>query len=191
MRAYTPGGRFDAEFETNDILSGINADLQRPVGTSAKWWVFDPVNTAYDDVYDVGAITGGRRWRGPFDLPIIRSVISQGRVDQNQRGYYNMDTLHLTVNAYDLEAIVPGVLNNPDLQNRGRVVWKRQVYRPVAVQERGIIAERYTLITIDLVEVMSEEMVNDPQFQAYATDIYDDPYIGYGGGDFGENIYGG
>ena len=168
MRAFTPGGRFDDNFEVDEIIKGMNADLQVPVGTAAKWWVFDPENSVVDDIYDVGDIEGGRMWIGPHDLPVIRAVISQGRVMQNQRGYYNMDTLHLTVNAEDLLRIDPNVLGNPDIQNRGRIVWKNQVYRPVAVQQRGIVSERYTLVVVDLIQVMPEEMVNDPQFQEYA-----------------------
>lgn len=190
MKAYTPGGRFDMEFETKDIISGINADLQRPVGTNALWYVYDPVNTVLDSVYDVGDIDGGRRWTGPFSIPVIRAVITQGKVNQNQRGYYNMDMLHLTLNAEDIEKIHPGVIENPDLQNRGRIIWKNQVYRPVGVQERGIIAERYTLIVVDMIQVMPEEMYNDPQFQQYAG-TYASPYQGYGIMDYGENVYGG
>lgn len=191
MRAYTPGGRFDAEFETNDIIKGINADLQRPVGTYAQWWVYDPTNTVIDDVYDVGAITGGRRWTGPHQIPVIRSVITQGAVMQNERGFYGNDTLHLTLNADDIERIHPGVVTNPDLQDRGRIVWKGQVYRPVSVQQRGIVAERYALLVVQLIQVMPEEMVNDPQFQQYAGNNFDAPYIGYGYGTYGLETYGG
>lgn len=168
MKAFTPGGRFDADFETNEILSGINADLQKPVGTKAMWWVYDPVNTVVDDVYDVGDISGGRRWEGPYEIPVIRAIIKQGMVFQNQQGYYNMDTLHLTLHAEDIDRIHTGVVRNPDLQNRGRVVWLNEVFRPTGVQQRGIVADRFTLVTVELVQVMPEEMVNDPQFQAYA-----------------------
>ena len=191
MKAYTPGGRFDMEFETNDILAGINADLQRPVGTNADWWIFDPVNSVTDAVYDVGDIDGGRRWTGPFEIPVIRSVITQGKVYQNERGYYNMDTLHLTLHAEDIEKIHAGVIENPALQNRGRIVWRNQVYRPIGVQERGIIGNRFTLIVVDLIQVMPEEMVNDPQFQQYAGDTFNDAYQGYGGMPYGEDVYGG
>ena len=30
MRAHKPGGRFDADFETDSILIGFNEDYQRP-----------------------------------------------------------------------------------------------------------------------------------------------------------------
>lgn len=190
MRAYTPGGRFDTDFETNYILEGMNSDLQRPVGTTAQWYVYDPANTVIDDVYDVGDIQGGRMWRGPYEIPVIRAVITQGRVDQNQRGYYSPDTLHLTLHAEDIEKVQPGVVANPDLQNRGRIVWKNQVYRPIKVQERGILSERYTLLLVDLVQVMPEEMVNDPQFQQYAGE-FASPYTGYGVSPYGRIPYGG
>ena len=169
MKAYTPGGRFDADFETNEILAGIATDLQRPVGTTADWWVYDPTQTIVDPVYDVGYEGNGRRWLGPFNVPVIRAVIKQGQVQQSIQGYYNSDTLHLTLDAEELERIHPGIINNPDLQNRGRLVWKNQVYRPFGVQQRGIVAERYTLIVVDCMQVMPEEMVNDPQFQTYAS----------------------
>lgn len=169
MRAYTPGGRFDAEFETADILAGINADLQRPVGTYALWWVFDPDASTVDPVYDVGDIDGGREWEGPYRIPVVRAVITQGKVYENQRGYYNVDNLHLTLHADDIEAVHPGVVTNPDLQNRGRVVWKNQIYRPYAVQQRGVIAERFTLLSVDCIQIMPEEMINEPQFQNYAS----------------------
>ena len=172
MRAYTPGGRFDADFETNDILVGIDSDLKEPVGTNALWYVWDPQTTIVDPIYDVGQdITGslgGRKWTGPYSLPVVRAVIKQGQAKASTVGYYNADELHLTLNIEDVEKIAPGVIANPDRQNRGRIVWKNQVYRPYGVQERGIVAERFTLLGVECIQVMPEEMVNDPQFQSYA-----------------------
>jgi hypothetical protein len=172
MRAHAPGGRFDADFETNKVLEGVDSDLKRPVGTSCKWFVWDPENTDIDPIYDVGqdltSSTGGRSWRGPFDLPVVRAVIKQGGIKNSQRGYYGADSLHLTLNAEDVEKVVPGVIGNPDLQARGRILWKNQVYRPYYIQQAGIIAERYTLLIVECMQVMADEMVNDPQFLALA-----------------------
>jgi hypothetical protein len=172
MRAHTPGGRFDADFETDDLLLGVDTDLKHPVGTKAKWYVWDPAQLVVDPIYDVGqdisGATGGRGWKGPYDLPVVRAVIQQGQVKTSAAGYYNSDTLHLTLNIEDVEKIAPGVIANPDYQNRGRIVWKNQVYRPYGVQERGIVAERFTLLVVECIQVMPEEMVNDPQFAQYA-----------------------
>jgi len=173
MRSYQPGGRFDANYETDAILDGIEADLTIPVGSSVEWWVYDPTTTQLDDIYDVGSVSGGRRWRGPFHLPVIRAVINQGNVPQDVKGFYNSDTIHFTIDATDVESIVPGVLGNPDLQNRGRMIWLGEVFRPYGVQQAGIIADRFTLLLVDCVQVMPEEMVNDPQFAAYASGVPD------------------
>ena len=158
MRAHTPGGRFDSDFETDDILLGVDTDLKHPVGTKCDWYVWDPAHLVVDPIYDVGqdvsAELGGRMWKGPYNLPVVRAVWKQGQVKTSSVGYYNSDTLHLTLNAEDVEAISPGVIGNPDLQNRGRIVWKGQVYRPFGVQQRGIVSERYTLIVVECIQVM-------------------------------------
>jgi hypothetical protein len=168
MRAHTPGGRFDADFETDAILDGMDWDLRNPVGTTAEWYVFDPQNSEKDPIYDTSSSTGQRVWLGPYKIPVVRAIIKQGQVSQSERGLYNTDTLHLTLNARDVEEVHPGVIQNPDLQNRGRIVWRNQVYRPFGVQERGIIAERFTLIVVDCIQIASEEMINDPQFLQFA-----------------------
>ena len=118
-RASTPGGRFTSDFEQKSIFEGIDADLKNPVGTSALWYIYDEVNTAVDPIYDVGdnvanLATHGRIWHGPYTIPIIRAVISQGSSKISQAGFYNADTLHLTLNSKDIEAIAPGVMLNPD-----------------------------------------------------------------------------
>jgi hypothetical protein len=120
----------------------------------------------------------GKSWRGPYKLPIVRAIWGQGSIPQSERGFYSADTLHLTVNGRDILNIDPNVLNNPDLETRGRIVWKGQVYRPHGVQQRGIIAERYTLVSIECQQVMPDEIINDHQFLDYATavpDIWEQP----------------
>jgi len=196
MRGYHQGGRFDPDFESDSIDAGINHDLQRFSGTAAEWWVYDPDNTGIDPVYDVGSYDGvGRRWRGPYNLPVVRAVIQQGAVPLTDRGFYNGDLLHLTLNAEDIEKVAPGVVGNPDLQGRGRIVWLNEVFRPVKVQQAAIVANRFSLVVVDCIQVMNDELVNDPQFSRYAGP-YDDPrsYVkttlppnyGYGSGGYGD-----
>lgn len=172
MRAYTPGGRFDSDFETDDILVGIDTDLKNPVGTSALWYIYDSVNTVVDPIYDVGqdvtAALGGRRWSEPHTIPVVRAVINQGQARTSAVGYYNSDTLHLTFNIEDVQKYAPNIIIRPDINNRDRIVWRGQVYRPFSIQERGIISDRFTILSVDCIQVMPEEMVNDPQFQTYA-----------------------
>lgn len=169
MRGFYQGGRFSPDYESNSISSGINEDLQRFSGTYAEWWIYDPTTTEIDPLYDVGSSDGGgRRWIGPHNLPIIRAVINQGSVPTSERGFYNGDTLHLTINLDDIERVYPGVVGNPDLQNRGRIVWLGEVFRPVRVQQSAVVANRFHLAVVECTQILNDELINDPQFQQYA-----------------------
>ena len=173
MRGYSQTGRFTSDFERGKIADGINTELRNPVGTHAQWWVFDAANTKVDPIYDVGDSyltgSGGRAWTGPFVIPVVRSIIKQGDTKISQQGFYNADYLHLTLNALDIEKVAPGTMANPDSRDRDRIVWKGEVFRPYKSQQEGIISEDFILLTVDLVQVMPEEMVNDPQFSAYTS----------------------
>ena len=172
MRAWTPGGRFTSDFEHNQISEGIDSDLKAPVGTVAEWWTFDLEASNIDPIYDTGNNysdgAGGKIWKGPFTVPVVRAVITQGSTKTSQVGFYNSDTLHLTLNAHDITALDPMVMLHPDNQDRNRIVWQGQVYRPFSTQQRGIISEKYSLLVLDCIQVMPEEMVNDPQFLGYS-----------------------
>lgn len=169
MKAYTPGGRFDTDFEIGDIHKGISSDLQKPVGTYALWYVWDANATTIDPIYDVGSYDGGgRRWREPVKIPVIRAIVAQGSSMVIGRGFYNADRLHLTIDHDMLYDLIPDLMDDPDPLNRDRIVWKSEVFRPYNVQQQAIVGERYTLLTFDCQQIMAEEMVNDPQFQQYA-----------------------
>ena len=171
-RACSPGGRFTTDFETRAIADAIGMDLQKPVGTTAQWWKFDVDNTEVDPIYDTGtnypSYTGGKMYTGPYSLPIVRAIIQQGQAKTSQQGFYNADLLHLTVNSTDMEKLIPGSMFNPDDIDRDRVVWKGEIWRPFQAQQVGVVAEGFTLLAIDLIQVMPEEMQNDPQFLTYA-----------------------
>jgi hypothetical protein len=176
MRANAPGGRFTSDFERNSILEGVNSDLRNSVGTKAEWWFFDLATTNIDPIYDVGdgfsTIGGGRKWDGPYPMPVVRSVITVGSANASELGFYVPDKLHITLNIEDLKNIYPTLESQIQLlgqQDKDRIVWQSKIYRPTTTQQRGIISELYTLLAIDLIEVMPEEMVNDPQFLQYAS----------------------
>ena len=175
MRASAPGGRFTSDFELNSMGDGITADLTNPAGTSLEWWFFNSVESVADPVYDVEPIILGRVWEGPVILAVSRASITQGRNDVNDRGFYNTDTLHLTLNVDDLKEVSPElfsergfVKSNISDANRYRAIWKDQVYRPVRTQQSGQVSNRHTIVEMDLIQLMPDELVNDEQFQSYA-----------------------
>jgi hypothetical protein len=175
MRAYTPGGRFDSDFDLDSMGDGITTDLTNPAGTSAEWWKFNSAASIKDPIYDVEPIGVGRVWTGPFTIPIIRASISQGGSPMTDRGFYNADTLHVTLNVDDLQGVSKELFNDRGLvkssidnANRYRLVWKDQVYRPVKTQQSGQVANRHTIIMLDCIQLMPDELVNDVQFLKYA-----------------------
>lgn len=178
MRADRPGGRFTSEFELNAVGDGITYDLTNPAGTNLDWWIYNEGGSTRDPIYDVEPLGTGRVWVGPYNLPVVRASISQGVSDINQRGFYNADTLHLTLNVDDLKEVSPELFTSrgfvkPNIgdANKYRAVWKDQVYRPVKTQQSGQLENRHTIIVVDLIQVMPDELVNDVQFLSYAQGV--------------------
>jgi len=175
MRSYSVGGRFDSDFESDQISEGITADRTNTVGTTAQWWKFDSINSVKDPIYDVEPIGTGRIWIGPSVLPIITATTTQGTTLQSERGFYNTDTLKITLNIDDVYAIAPELFtdrglisSNVDIADKYRIVFKGEVYRPIRTQPMGLVANRHTIIGIDLTQLSPEELVNDAQFLNYA-----------------------
>jgi hypothetical protein len=173
MRSYSPGGRFDKDFELNDVKNGIVSELQNSVGTTVQWWLYDSADTQVDPIYDVGSIGEGRQWTGPITVPVVRAVLKQGTTMQSDQGFYNTDSLHLLLDANVIQKVIPGVLDNPDPEDRGRIVFKNEVFRPNLSQQAGIIGDKYSLLVVDCLQVMPDEMVNDSQFAAYSSNVPD------------------
>ena len=175
MRAYTPGGRFDSDFESDHISEGITSDLTNPVGTTADWWRFNSASSVSDPIYDVEPLGTGRVWTGPQVIPVAGARLSQGAAALNERGFYSTDTLHLTLNVDDVMSVAPEMFTGlgaiksiVDLVDKYRIVYKNQVFRPIKTQPAGLVANRYTLVVMDLTQLAPDELVNDAQFLTYA-----------------------
>jgi hypothetical protein len=157
------------DYEVLAIRSGISEDLQRPAGQSVHWHRFDSVNTEIDTVYAVGDYDGGRRWVMPgFDIPAISAVIFQGQTVQNERGFYQADIARVTFNVADIDRYLPGLRSAPDTFYRDRVIYQNEIFTISRLYLRGHAEQYYTVLTMDLLQVNPEELVNDPQFQGYA-----------------------
>jgi hypothetical protein len=165
MRNNGPGGRFTTEYEHDSILGGIDTDLQLHVGQSLLWYRYDANGTDTDDIYDVG----GRHYTGPLVIPTVSAVVVQGMTVQNDRGFYNSDTLRATINIRDIDAQLEDSLSeslNEYLLDR--IVYRDEVFTITKLYPRGLIKDKYTMLTLDANQVNPEQLVNDPQFSQYA-----------------------
>ena len=191
MRGNIREGRFNVEYERDSFINGTTAELVNTVGNTVQWWIYDQVNTVVDPIYDVGSsdpVTGGRIWMSPLIVPVISASLTQGSTAQNDRGFYNTDILHITLNVDIIEepvslrganaATIPQLKNleiNPDEYLRDRIVFRDEVFTPTRVFPRGIIKNNYTVLVIECNQVNPEELVNDKQFVHYADYTAFDP----------------
>lgn len=202
MRGSKLEGRFDMDYEAMSMYEGIAEDLGAAVGVDVDWfrwqdyYLEDKYREVIDDIYDVSSsIPGqGRRWMLPFKMPVVMAQLMRGGNQMNERGFYTVDTLRIVVNAGDAQRLIPGMLGNePNIHIKDRVVYRGQVFTPTRVNPRGHFGYRWAVVTIDCVEVASEELVNDPQFLKYATPVKRDPrndLNGYGYNGYGTTPYG-
>jgi hypothetical protein len=184
MRGERRIGRFNIPNERSSIIAGTASELVRTVGNSVQWYIYNSAATAVDPIYDVGSSTpdtGGRVWYPPLTIPVIKAVVYQGASMQNDRGFYNTDILRITMNMdviehatnlYGMEAHTSrhfsDILTNPDHFLRDRIVFRNEVFSPDRIQGMGLVNNKYTILAVDCVQVNSEEMVNDSQFQYFA-----------------------
>ncbi len=183
MRGESRQGRFSVDHERSSIITGTTKELVRTVGNVMEWWFYDQDNTIVDPIYDVGSggMGGGRRWKGPVQVPIVSGKLRQGVTVQNDRGLYNTDTLDLIINmdvvynGNDLKGsnstVIPElsrIETNPDHYLLDRIVFRNQVFVPRQISLDGLITDKYTLVAVSCLQVNPEELVNDAQFQAYA-----------------------
>ena len=176
MRGTKVQGRFKIDFENKSINEGIVDELRDPVGTEVYWLKWDDAALAsdygnwVDPIYDVSNQEDGkgRRWNDPFKLPVVMAQIMRGTNTMNERGFYTVDTLRLVISVADAQRLIPEMIVDPNPNIKDRVSYQNGIFVPTRVLPRGHYAENYAVVTIDCNQVNSEELVNDPQFQAYA-----------------------
>jgi hypothetical protein len=159
------------------VGSGIaNGALIRSIsGTTVTLTLNNITNIAAGTA--VNFTNDGRKWKSPVKVPVIKAILKEGQTNLVQQGFYNADSIHIVIDHDVLINTIPEMLykldptdsENPDPLNRDRIVWKNQVYRPISSSYSGIIKEKFVLLTFDCQQVMSDELTNDPQFQAYAS----------------------
>lgn len=177
MRGAKLQGRFDMDYEAKSMYEGIGEDLGGTVGVEVDWfrWQEQYVDTNYteiiDDTYDVSSSvpTKGKRWMLPFKFPVVMAQFIRGTNVMNERGYYVSDTLRLVINVGEVNRFLPSLLTDSNSHIKDRIVYRGEVFVPTRVLPRGSFGYRWSVVTIDCNQLNPEELVNDPQFQKYAS----------------------
>lgn len=171
MRGSNMPGRFTIDDELDNIHDGMHQDLQMPAGQWVSWWQFDETNSTKDAIYDTPTYLDpqGKKYRRPIEIPCLTAEVFQGQTHHDDRGFYNIDRLHLTIDMRTVWRLLPSLPANLDAHIRDRVVFRGQAYTPYQVWARGQVSDHYTVLAVDLLQVKPDEMVNDPQFAASLT----------------------
>jgi hypothetical protein len=177
MRGAKLQGRFNMDYESKSMYESISEDLGGTVGVEVDWFRWEDyyLNDNYTDVVDPiydtsnSTVGKGRRWMLPFKFPVVMAQFVRGTNVMNERGFYVTDTLRLVINVGDAERLLPGLITDSNTHIKDRVVYRGEVWVPTRVLPRGSFGYRWSVITIDLNQLNPEELVNDPQFQAYAS----------------------
>jgi hypothetical protein len=151
----------------------MSRDLQQPVGQTVPWYVYDGIDTQVDPVYGVGSYTsgGGRKWYPPRYLAVLSAVKLEGGEVTNDRGFYVVDTLHLVFSVRAARnAGLSDLVFNPDQHDVDRVIYEDKVFEVGQLKVRGMLTADYTTVGVDLRQVKSEELVNDPNFSIYLSE---------------------
>lgn len=173
LRGTDVQGRFTIDFEASSIWEGIRDELASPVGVQVDWYTWEhdfDLDLVADDIYDTSNPTPGlgRSWNNPVKVPVVTAQIFQGQISQNDRGFYNVDTMRVVINAEDAVKFFPDILTAPDDHIKDRIVFRNEVFTPIRVYPRGHMEYKFAVVTIDCAQVNAEELVNDPQFQQFA-----------------------
>jgi hypothetical protein len=171
------------DYEAKSMYEGIAEELGGTVGQEVSWFRWqeyfleENYDTVVDDTYDVSNSSGpttGRRWMLPFKMPTIMAQFIRGTNVMNERGFYVTDTLRLVLNVGDVNRLLPSLITEPNNHIKDRVLYRGQVWIPTRVLPRGSFGYRWSVVTVDLNQMNSEELVNDPQFRQYQINNLDD-----------------
>ena len=161
-----PQGRFSIDYEQAAIYEGIESELRQTVGQFVDWMIFDSSQSEQDPIYDVSSIGVGRHWKRTVRIPAFGAFIRQGSSTINDRGFYNTDTLRVSMAADKLIREIPDIVSQPDRHIRDRIAYRGNLFVPNTMFLMGLLGDRHTVISVDASQVNPDESVNDKQFVA-------------------------
>ena len=175
--------RFGMDYESKSMYEGMAEEIGGTVGQEVDWFRWQDYylegnfNTVVDDIYDVSSSVAGqgRRWMLPFKMPSLMAQFVRGTNVMNERGFYVTDTLRLVLNVGDVQRLLPSLITDSNNHIKDRILYRGEVFVPTRVLPRGSFGYRWSVVTVDCNQVNSEELVNDPQFQRYASPAKVDP----------------
>jgi hypothetical protein len=160
-------GRFDADFETNEIYETLRG-YEGEWGDKVTYYRFWREESRTDDIW--GEPGGsGRSFHEPVEIPVLHATHVEGSIETRPEGAYYNDSLYVTA-SYDVLSDLG--FNDIDIQHYGyqrdRIVYDWRVFQVTRIQVTGQIARRDMVVAFEGSQIKPDEMVNDPQFREFA-----------------------
>lgn len=164
------GNRFTIKSERESIHEGMR-QRQHEIGRTVLWFDFDVVASQQGGVYAEPGPLGGRRWRAPIYLPVLWVIRTEGDPQRTERGYF-APARGLRASFSYRQAERAGMPDPGDYQrhHHARLIYRGGVYRVDSYQTQGEVQDESTVVGIVASEVTPDELLNDPDFQAYASE---------------------
>lgn len=185
-------GRWSAEVETQKIGDALRG-YQPAFGDQMLYYRFDFQNSQESNIYDEATGTG-RVYKGSIEVPVLHVVHTMGGDDLEEAGFYTNDQIQITVAFRQFSRTG---MTHADLRNgsylRDRLAYDDKLFRVLGMAIQGQIVRSDLVVSIDAVQVKSDEVVDDVQFAEYAVDkmaIQRSSLPGYGRGEYGSGMYG-
>lgn len=162
-------GRFNSDFETQEIHHGLRGYQNSQAGDHVLYWRFDFENSEIDDIYDEG-FGEGKVYRPPVDLQVLHATHDEGGNQNTDMGFYFNDNLYVSA-SYDQLYRTGLTFQDVDHQTylKDRVLYDGRVFRVTQMSILGQIRNRDTIVSIEGTQVKPDELVNDPQFFDFQT----------------------
>lgn len=164
-------GRFDADFEMNEIQETLRG-WQSEFGDNVLYYRYWGEESEVNDIWQEAAGVG-RVWHPAHEIEVLHATHLEGGAEERAQGQYYNDTLHVTASFDQLRRLG---MTEMDLQHqsylRDRVVYDFRVFRVTSISVMGQIQRRDPIVSIDATQVKPDEMLNDSGFEAFANPTF-------------------
>jgi len=161
-------GRFNTDFETNEIHEGIRGWQSTTVYDEIQYFRFSRSSSVMDDVYDEG--TGaGKVYRPAVTVPVLHVTHNEGMNENTDSGFYFNDDAYVTASfdqLYRTGLVLQDIAHDRYLKDR--FVYDDRVFRVTNMHILGQVRERDIIVSFEGTQVKPDELVDDPQFSYWA-----------------------
>lgn len=166
-------GRFDSDYETNDIAEALRGWASE-FGDNVLYYRYWGSESQVHDIWDE-ATGGGRVWHPPHEIEVLHVTHVEGRAEERAQGQYYNDSLYLTASFEQLRRLG---MTEMDLQSqtylRDRIVYDFRVFKVDRIQVMGQIQRRDVIVSVEGSQVKPDEMLNDRGFEHFANPRFPD-----------------